>query len=302
MNFRIGVDGGGTKTDCVLVDEHGAVVASRTAPGCNPSLVGPDQARAVLNEALQALIEEARRPSDRVDHLLLCMAGSLSFWRETAAGLAGYGRVEIMPDSLPVLELATDGGPGLVVHAGTGSFVAARAPDGSVHYAGGLGWRFGDPASGYDLARRAIALALLELQDWAPQTGLAEQLCAYTGLAGYTANSRWFYRGDEANAAVAAFAPRVVELAGRNCAPARRAIAESLTGLSPLVNAVCSRLFPDATMESPVFCGISGALLNQPPCWSALRELAAAQAWPVQLGPVTGRPIDGVRRLLQKIA
>jgi N-acetylglucosamine kinase-like BadF-type ATPase len=335
MSFRIGVDGGGTKTDCILLDDHGAVAACRTAPGCNPSLVGPERARAVLVEALEALVADAPRlpdmggtpmprgtgvpPVDKtgtrpdliptsgsssanVDRVLLCMAGSQSFWRETAAGLEGYGRVETMPDSLPVLELATDGGPGLVVHAGTGSFVAARAPDGSVHYAGGLGWRFGDPASGYDLGRRAIALALLELQEWVPRTALADQLCAHTGLADYTANSRWFYRGEDANATITAFAPRVVELAGQGCIPAQRVIAESLTDLSALVNAVCSRLFPAATIHAPVPCGVSGALLNQSPCWFALCALAAMHAWPVQLRPVTARPIEGVRRLLQKMA
>jgi glucosamine kinase len=355
MNYRIGIDGGGTKTDCILLNDDGSVAACRTAPGCNPSVVGAERARAVLIDALQALVTDALRHSDMgvppvkgtgisldsaieasaprsserepldglgalslsngrvdsastaeskiiVDRVLLCMAGSQSFWRETAAGLEGFGRVETMSDSLPVLELATDGGPGLVVHAGTGSFVAARASDGSIHYAGGLGWRFGDPASGYDIGRRAIALALLELQNWLPRTALAEELCAHTGLADYTANSRWFYRGDDANATIVAFAPRVVELAGQGCSPAIRAIVESLADLSPIVNAVCSKLFPGTTLHAPVPCGVSGGLLNRPPCWSALRDLAAAHAWPVQLQPVTARPIEGVRRLLQKMA
>ncbi len=314
MRYRIGVDGGGTKTECILLDEHGAVAARWTAPGSNPSREGPERARKVLVEALQALVAAAPRfpdlggsrpagvPAATVDRVLLCMAGSQTFWQETAAALKGYGRVEAMPDRLPVLELATGGGSGLVVHAGTGSFVAARAPDGSVHSAGGLGWRFGDPASGYDLGRRAIALALLELQGWAPRTALADQLSDHTGLADYAANSRWFYGGGDANAMIAAFAPRVVALAGQGCAPAQRAIAESFSDLSALVNAVCSRLFPDATLEAPVPCGVSGALLNRPPCWSALLALAVAHAWPVQLRPVFDPPIEGVRRLLQKMA
>jgi hypothetical protein len=55
-------------------------------------------------------------------------------------------------------------------------------------------------------------------------------------------------------------------------------------------------------MASPVLCGVSGCLLNRPPCWSALSDLATAHSWPVQLQPVTGRPIEGVRRLVQKMA
>jgi len=300
MSFRIGVDGGGTKTECILLDERGAVAARHLAPGCNPSLVGAEGARAILLDALLALVADF--PSPVVDRVLLCMAGSLSFWRETAAAFPGYGRIETVPDSLPVLELATGGGPGLALHAGTGSFVAARAPDGSVHYAGGLGWRFGDPGSGHDLGRRAIARALLELQGWAPRTALSDELSRHTGLADYTANSRFFYRDPEANTVIAAFAVRVVDVAAQDCPPAQRILAESLADFAAPVEAVLHGLFPQAAMASPVLCGVSGCLLNRPPCWSALSDLATAHSWPVQLQPVTGRPIEGVRRLVQKMA
>ena len=103
-------------------------------------------------------------PAPMIVSTLLCMAGSRSFWQAFAADLTGYGRVSTMDDSRPVLELATHGQPGIVLHGGTGSFVAARAPDGSLHYAGGLGWRFGDAGSGYDIGRRTIIRALLEAQ------------------------------------------------------------------------------------------------------------------------------------------
>lgn len=43
--------------------------------------------------------------------------------------------------------------PELVLHAGSGSFVAARGLDGAVHYAGGLGWKFGDAGSGFEIGR-----------------------------------------------------------------------------------------------------------------------------------------------------
>ena len=299
MSFRIGVDGGGTKTECILLDERGAVAARHLAPGCNPSLVGPENARTILSDALQALVTGL--PSSGVERVLLCMAGSRSFWQEAAAAFAGYGRIETAPDSLPVLELATGGGPGVALHAGTGSFVAARAPDASIHYAGGLGCRFGDPGSGHDLGRRAIARALLELQGWAPGTALADALSSHTGLADYSANSRFFYRDPEANAVIASFAPRAVELAGQDCPPAQQVVADSIAGFAGPVNAVLQQLFPQATTESPVPCGVSGPLLNRPPCWSALHALATAHAWPVQLQPVTDRPIEGIRRLVQKM-
>ena len=55
MTYKIGVDGGGTKTECVLVDAAGVIVARHLAPGCNPNIVGPEQARLILTAALGAL-------------------------------------------------------------------------------------------------------------------------------------------------------------------------------------------------------------------------------------------------------
>src|SRR4051812_23373802 len=127
MTFKIGVDGGGSKTECILVDETGAIVASRVTVGCNPSIVGPAHARNIVSTALQTLRAQAPGGANpRVTATLLCMAGSTIFWREFGASLTDCGKVTAVDDSLPVLELATHGGPGLVLHAGTGSFVAAR--------------------------------------------------------------------------------------------------------------------------------------------------------------------------------
>ena len=64
MNFKIGVDGGGTKTELILVDQSGAGVATHIAPGCNPSQVGPDPARTILLEALRTL--RAQQPGGTV--------------------------------------------------------------------------------------------------------------------------------------------------------------------------------------------------------------------------------------------
>jgi len=302
-NFQIGVDGGGTKTELILVDSAGEIVARQLAPGCNPSQVGPDRARAILTDALTALLAQAetKTPDSKISRTLLCMAGSPPFWRETAAALTGFGQVDALPDSAPVLELATAGAPGLVLHAGTGSFVVARGRDGTIRYAGGLGWKLGDAGSGFDLGRRALALALLELQGWPPvgakgRSPLADALCRHTGLEDYATNSRFLYTDPEANAAIAGFAPRVLELAEQDCGPAQQVVADSVTELARLADQVMSQLFPDPA--DPVPCGVSGRILNSVPAAFALRSLAAKLGWSVKLNFLTTPPIDGVRRLL----
>ena len=305
-SYKIGVDGGGTKTELILTAATGEIVARHTAPGCNPSHSGAAQARAVLLAALGELLAQAKikdlsagvsakaEPNPTIVATLLCMAGSPACWQEFAQSLAGYGRVIAAPDSLPVLELATHGAPGLVLHTGTGSFVAARAPDGTVHYAGGLGWKLGDPGSAFELGRRGIARALFELQGWARRTALADALCTHTGLTDATAITRCFYSEPDANARIAAFAPRVVALAREGHPDAQLALVHTLTELVEQARGVTDRLFAGKL----VTCGVSGALLNSEPAGHTLRSLVTTHHWPVDLCFITDPPIEGVRRLL----
>ena len=297
MSLRIGIDGGGSKTELILVDESGAIIAQHIGPGCNPSHLGPDKARATLVDALQHLLAKSPRAGVAVDATLLCMAGSPAFWQETSARLTGYGRIVTSLDSLPVLELATAGGPGLVMHAGTGSFISARAPDGAVHYAGGLGWLFGDPGSGHDLGRRALALGLRELQGWAPRTALGDRICSYTGIEAYGAISRSFYTAPDANARIAGFTPHLLELAQAGNEPAQQVLIESLTDLVEQGEVVTAHLFGTHAAT----CGVSGAILNHPAAASTLRNLVGARNWAVSLQFITATPIEGVRRLLVKL-
>ena len=316
--YQIGVDGGGTKTECILVDGGGQIVARHLAPGCNPSQTGPEKARSILGEALEALLAHSKienlRPAtagtntgpaaagngvkSKISATLLCMAGNRTFWQETATTLQGFGTVTTVDDSRPVLELATHGAPGLVLHAGTGSFIAARAPDSSIHYAGGLGWKLGDPGSGFDLGRRALALAMLELQNppAATPSALVTALFAHTGLPDYSANSRFFNYDPAANAQIAAFAPRVIELATQDCGPAQQVLADSLTDLARQADQVIHRLFPQPAARLP--CGVSGRILNSEPAAFVLRSLASKLNWPVELDFIATAPIEGVRRLL----
>jgi len=78
--MKIGVDGGGTKTELILVGDDGEILARQLATGCNPSVVGAEAAREVLDIALRTLV--VVQPIGAVTHTLLCMAGSPEFWRQ----------------------------------------------------------------------------------------------------------------------------------------------------------------------------------------------------------------------------
>jgi glucosamine kinase len=293
--MKIGIDGGGTKTECIMIDARGRVIARHTAPGCNPSVTGPERAHDVLRAALRGLAIGHSPPV--IARTLLCMAGNRTFWQEAATALAKekiYGPVETVDDSLPVLELATDGGTGLVLHAGTGSFVAARDPEGKIHYAGGLGWRLGDPGSGYELGRLAIVQALIELQGWAPPSRLTKIVRDATQLADAGAITRFFYQHPGPNQQIAALAPEVLHLAAEGDPVAHQIILDACQPLLDLAQRVTTKLFSDVPAKQ-LRAGLSGPILTHPVVVAAL-----ASRSPLSLFAIAERPIEGVRRLLMK--
>jgi glucosamine kinase len=299
MNFRIGIDGGGTKTEGVLLDEHGAIVAHRLAPGCNPNVAGAEQARLIVTDTACALREEARArvPGARITHTHLYSAGNRAFWHEVMHSLVDFGAIFTADDSHPVLELATHGRPGLVLHGGTGSFVAARAPGGGIHYAGGIGWRFGDPGSGYDLGRRAISRALLELQGWAAPTRLGPTVRDHTqlGLNADAANvTRFFYQHTEPNRQIAGLAPAILRLAEEGDSTAGQLVADSAAELLALALQVAAKLFPGVALDA-LPAGLSGPIMTHPVVVAHLSPRS-----PLALAPVAGTPIEGVRRLVTR--
>lgn len=295
--MKIGVDGGGTKTELILLDELGVVISHHLAPGCNPSIAGPGSARRTLHDALSSLLAKlpATTPATPITRTVLCMAGAPAFWREVGDSLQSHGRVDTFDDSVPVLELATAGAPGIALHGGTGSFVAARAPDGVLHYAGGLGWRFGDPGSGYDLGRRTIARALLELQGWQLQTRLTTLLRDHTGLSDSRAITRFFYQHAEPNRQIAALAPAVLRLATEGDPAAHQIVVESCTDLLRLSEAVLTKLFAGWHLDR-IPAGVSGPVLSHPAALAAMQGRSS-----LTLRPLPEAPIEGIRRMLTRL-
>jgi N-acetylglucosamine kinase-like BadF-type ATPase len=293
--MKIGVDGGGTKTELILIDDQGELVDRHLAGGCNPSVAGPASAHLTLSTALARIA--GHHPISRT---LLCMSGAPAFWRETAATLEADGRfgpVSAVDDSRPVLALATGGRPGVVLHAGTGSFVAAQAPDGSYHYAGGTGWRFGDPGSGYDLGRRAISKAILELQGWQLTTRLSTLVRDHTGLTDAAEITRHFYHHAEPNKQIAALAPALLRLAAEGDHAAHLIVTESVTALLQIAEDVITKLFPGWHRDL-LPTGVTGPILTH----AAVRSVLSSRS-SLQLRPLTESPIEGVRRLLlQRVA
>ena len=190
MRYVLGFDGGGSKTECILMDEEKNVVALGRAGASNPVRVGFERAVATIERAAKAAMLEASVERDAIAALCAGIAGAGDGHSAESlrAGLAVAfpGMAMKICTDLEVA-LATAGeGPAIVLIAGTGSAAAARTATGDIRRAGGLGPRTGDEGSAGDTGKKAVTAAKLHRERTGVESWLGEQLLNQLGISNWT--------------------------------------------------------------------------------------------------------------------
>jgi len=163
MPWFLGIDGGGSKTTCLLGDER-AVLASATAAGSNPIRVGEERSRQALQAGIGQACSSAKIQPSQLTRTCIGLAGAArpQIEKQVRAILAEVvgGEIEVAGDMVIALEAAFRGAPGLVVIAGTGSIAYGRNERGETARAGGWGFAISDEGSGHWIGRAAVASAM----------------------------------------------------------------------------------------------------------------------------------------------
>lgn len=195
MGCVLGIDGGGTKTICVLMEESGEVVGRGDAGSSNYQTVGLDAAGEEIALAISAALRSAVDRGWQGEREV----------RGIGVGLAGVGRPEdvvvvyslvqhlqyrlplpltwaVSPAAVVVdndCAIALAGGVGdnvgLVVIAGTGAIAYGRNRQGITKRASGWGYLLGDEGSGYDIAVQGLRAAVRAHDGRGPHTILGER-------------------------------------------------------------------------------------------------------------------------------
>jgi len=180
MRCVLGFDGGGTKTECVLMDESGVVLArSRSGPS-NAVNVGARASAAALAEAGSEALRAAAKPASDVAHIVAGISGASEpvVRAEIQANLKpSFPKATISVTSdLPLSLAATGEIPSVVVIAGTGSAVLGRTSPLKLARAGGFGPIIGDPGSANDIGRKTTALCFQKFLN-NEKFPLADEIC-----------------------------------------------------------------------------------------------------------------------------
>jgi glucosamine kinase len=178
MSFFLGIDGGGSKIECVLVDDAGAVLARALGEGANLGRVSRDDLRGNLGACAEKLRQATGLREIAPEVVCAGLAGASAaaareMARQVLEALFRPRRVYVVGDMEVALEAAVGAGPGVVLVAGTGSIAYGRNRSGRCARAGGQGPDKGDEGSGYDIGRRAVEAAQRALLEGQPRTALA---------------------------------------------------------------------------------------------------------------------------------
>jgi len=236
----LGIEGGGTKTEWVLLSDDGTVLRQGALAASNLRLITDD----ALIRLFSVLPPEAT-------HVGAFLAGCAT--EDDRVRLRGLvtkiwprAHLAVGSDRDSGLATAFHDGDGIVVIAGTGAAVHGRK-GGQIEKAGGWGQLLGDRGGGYDLARRGLRLVLTHYDLNQKITPLAEEILRTLGLNRLPDLIGWAMQADKMG--VARLAPAIFR-AAKNGEPEMLATLQAGAGvLAEFTRAVAQRL---GTLDAPV--------------------------------------------------
>ncbi|HXZ27800.1 MAG TPA: BadF/BadG/BcrA/BcrD ATPase family protein [Terriglobales bacterium] len=291
MALFLGIDGGGSKTECALGDET-QVLARAQAAACKIQSVGRQEARAALHQAIGMACVAAEVERASIQRTCIGLAGAADpeiarLARELVSGLVA-GEVEVRGDMVVALEAAFGGGAGLVVIAGTGSIAYGRNPKGQTTRAGGWGPAVSDEGSGGWIGRQAVA-AVLRAHDSGDTSPLEEAVLQGFGVA--TCDELVRAVNAQPPPDFAALLPHLLRAAQLPGTGARELLIQAGSELSGLAKLVMRRLWPgSAPLRVAMAGGVfqNSAEVRRTFSGSLLAERPRAEIVPEVVQPVLG--------------
>jgi N-acetylglucosamine kinase-like BadF-type ATPase len=160
-SLLLGMDGGGTKTDFVLIDREGRVVERHRESGAYHLQIGIEGLREVMARGLAAILGRHSISGDAIEHAFFGLPAygednSLQpRLDEMPAEFLGHHRYRCGNDMVSTWAGSLAGVDGIGIVAGTGS-IGYGEREGRTARAGGWGEIFSDEGSAYWIATRGL--------------------------------------------------------------------------------------------------------------------------------------------------
>ena len=272
----LGIDGGGSKTSFLLVDEYYNEICHIESGPSNWLSVGADAATQAITQGISYLTE---RPN------IVCagFAGaarhdSAAFYKEVLESLIPEAQIIIESDAFIASIGAIGVDPGILLIAGTGSIVIGRDKARNMFRIGGWGPYFGDEGSGFWIGREAVREALRSL-DLQASTEFSNRIAGRLGLKSISEVVSGWASGKIGVPEIAGLFPEVVSMYPQE--PSKSILTQAASHLRSMVEIASKRVGLDDWRRSlsgsvaahPVMRELMGLEFEQPrhsPEWGAV--------------------------------
>ena len=272
----LGIDGGGSKTSFLLVDEYYNEICHIESGPSNWLSVGADAAK-------QAITQGISRLTERPDIVCAGFAGaarhdSAAFYKDVLESLIPGAQIIIESDAFIASIGAIGIDPGILLISGTGSIVIGRDKARNMFRIGGWGPYFGDEGSGFWIGREAVREALRSLDLQAP-TEFSNRIAGRLGLKSISEVVSAWASGKIGVPEIAGLFPEVVSIYPQE--PSRHILTQAVSHLRSMVEIASKRVGLDGCRKSlsgsvaahPVMRELIGLEFEQPrhsPEWGAV--------------------------------
>lgn len=181
--YIVGIDGGGTKTACMMVNLEDGSTACSVTGGSNHQIVGLSGTKESVSRAIDLACSQLSASREEIAFVFLGMAGA-DFPEDFALLRSGLSEVlggipfEVVNDIWIVFSSAAQTHWGAVSICGTGSNLAVKTPEGTVHSVRALRYRLGNYGGGNHLTNIALHHAFRCDEGTGAYTRLVEELPA----------------------------------------------------------------------------------------------------------------------------
>ena len=263
--YVVGVDGGGTKTELVLIDRSGNIIGRERGGTSNYQVIGGEKLKAELLGCLTRLMNHTNVPSHKIDRVFLGLAGAgRESDRKEITNLFNdtdfNEKVIVDSDAVVALAGAFGTAPGIIVISGTGAICFGMNHEGKVVRSGGWGYLLGDEGSGYFIGREALIAALKDFDGRGEKTNLRTEIERHFNLNSIDQIIPQIYQNKIDRVAIANLAPLVFEQANHGDTHAEEIIRHAGRELGILAKAVAQKL---NFMNEEIKVALIGSIFKQ---------------------------------------
>lgn len=297
----LGIDGGGTKTQAIIVDEHGRFQSTGLGGPSNYDDVGVPATQASVDQAVTAARQVAHLTDAPFTAVFLGMAGVVSATDRAIItqiarnlNLAPSEAIGVDHDCRIALAGGLSGRPGMVQIAGTGSSTFGINAAGESWRAGGWGQLIADEGSGYWLGVQALQAAVRAYDGRLPHTLLLDLVKEHLDITDMNDIMHRLYSDGIARSEIAALSPLVIATAQAGDHTACNLLQQGASLLADCVVAVANKLgFANGPSELALVGGMfkAGVVFERPFQEAVIAQLPHCQLVPAELPPVLGAAV-----------